>query len=300
MDIKSFIKLLKKNEGFTLAEILIGGALLAGVALTGAKLFKDQKTAQKRVEHDQNLSTFHQNLIKTLSVPANCTATLKPFENSSIVATPSTQNIRLSICNSGCKDLNDAAASRGHDVTNVTAQKLFDASDWIDGTNVWQISSIKILETRTTTGPFTLRIGYTQSNRIQGNRTINKDIILHARFYNNQFKECFNKNESSVNNLQRDLCKTINQGEYEVASDGRMAIWNEELQTCVTIGNKDCTQRGLKVGPLKPDGTISCEPVAKPEVVPRIHNNPSTACPPPGRPRVNWNTSTKRMVIECI
>jgi type II secretory pathway pseudopilin PulG len=78
-------KFFLNSGGFTLPEVLIGGAILAGVALGSATLFQNQKKAQRSVEYDQKLAIYHSQLSRTMGTASNCNATLK-----SIYATPPT------------------------------------------------------------------------------------------------------------------------------------------------------------------------------------------------------------------
>jgi type II secretory pathway pseudopilin PulG len=68
---------LKSSTGFTLIEVIVAGALLAGVSLAAVKIFSEQKMAQRRVELDRILDNHISSLKSILNVKANCDATLQ-------------------------------------------------------------------------------------------------------------------------------------------------------------------------------------------------------------------------------
>lgn len=64
-----------------MTEIMVGGAILAGVALSGARLFKDQRQSQGRLDSEQVLQDFHRNFTKFIQDEKNCNATFNDWIN---------------------------------------------------------------------------------------------------------------------------------------------------------------------------------------------------------------------------
>ncbi len=63
------------QTGMSLVEVMIGGAMLAGVALVGAELFKRQSSATQDVVARAELDAYHNKIVSILSDARNCTAT---------------------------------------------------------------------------------------------------------------------------------------------------------------------------------------------------------------------------------
>ncbi len=307
----SFWKKLVTQNGFTLPELMIGGAIIAGVALAGATLFKDQSRAQSRVEHDQILAQFHASMAKTLENSVNCNATLSSyFGASSVGASDLIPDIRVcsssvgsaSKCaeGSGPGEVMNAAivASEGkfidqegdgsfytrvcNLVTNSCSLNLASPSTPSSvntGRQIWTITSIAPGAAATKTGPFILNLTYTLNPRI-GVRTIRKQISLNVRFSNNVFQECYNNQKSSITTLQSDLCKSLSSlSSTGVTSDGQVATFNDLTQQCELNTNlKDCTAQGMMVEGVRSDGTVHCRAISEGfDPTPSI-NGSSTSC----------------------
>ena len=284
-----FWKKIISQKGFTLPEVMIGGAIIAGVALAGASLFKDQSRAQARVQQDQTLNQFHASLAKTFENSLNCNATLNPYAGlASVGSTDLISDVRTCTTTSGNYTRCVEGASPG-EVTS--AARLAVEGNYIDqegdgssytcaGTCLlnspatpstvntsrkqWTLTSIAPAAAVNKTGAFLLNVTYTLNPRI-GVRTITKQISLSLRFSNGVFQECFNDQKSSISNLQNDVCRSLSSlSSTGVQSDGRVAIFNDETQHCEMNPNlKDCTSQGLMVEGIRSDGTVHCRSISE-------------------------------------
>lgn len=274
-----FFRALNNEYGFSLTEVIVGGGILAGVALAGAKMFKDQKFAQKSVENEQKLAMLHNTLNKTMNISANCNAT---FKNAGITSGPIPANFQfntLNNCGSNCKDTNNNGAASvanrnelNHKASDVGVGGPFlSRNSWADGTRTWYVTDMRVASATpiTNSGPVIVRVSYKlgpDSSSTSG-KTVNKDIIVHTRFFNNSFQECVNKQEGSINNLQNDFCKSINYQGFntsgEVQKNGQFARWDEATQTCIMGTDKDCSQPGWTVDGVDSLGNMKCKPLQR-------------------------------------
>lgn len=300
--------ILQNAKGFSLTEIMVGGAVLAGVALASAQLFKDQKISQKKIEYDQQLALYHSNLVKVLTQTGNCNATMRQLipQGSGLTAPLTVNTLFICVPSGTNKCLDDnSTADRSFDAYTPGAYAgtaLISTNQYTDNTLSWQVTRMQLLDSRTTTGTTRLRMTYRMNTKIPGFKTVNKDIFLNLRFFNNAFRECVNNQESSVNNLQNDFCKTINLSEGTATSDGRMAIWDEATQTCRIVGTKDCTwQYNMHTDGIGADGVVRCKTL--------IHNTDAQAiqdtgagvtCPTGTRPQVYYDGLLKQMKVRCV
>lgn len=71
------------SEGFGLLEVMIAGAILAGLAVASMTMFKTQTTAQKTVEKKYEVTVLAQQMRTILSKPQNCTETFLNINSSS-------------------------------------------------------------------------------------------------------------------------------------------------------------------------------------------------------------------------
>lgn len=265
-------KLISSERGFSLTEVLIGGGILAGVALAGARMFSDQKTAQKKVQDDQKLSLYHQNIVKQMNIAGNCNATFNAAGLAGGVPLSNGTNISaIRACSSNCVDTNAAnqLAHKAIDVVPGPALLTAGAGNYIDDTSIWYPETIRLLtpqSPKTTSGPVTFRVIYRMNPRLAPNKTIQKDIVVNTRFANNVFQECLSGQESSVNNLQNDFCKSLNFNETTSTgvNSGKLAVWDEVTQTCVVGTEKKCNTPGMVVDGLDSTGTIRCRAIVQP------------------------------------
>lgn len=246
---------------------MVGGAILGGVVLAGARMFRDQKVAQKKVENETSLVTYHNSLVKILHNANHCNATFANYYNVSGTgawASPST----IYTCN-GCTS---TSANYSANLTTMPGREAIAlaGSTWTDATNTWLVESFQIGANHNamTTGPSAtgkavMRVTYRLKDGIPGGgRRISKDINLNLRFTQSatpQFQECLSGAESSVNNLSHDICQAMTQ----VSSSGTIMRWNDTTQSCQVEGSfaakiKDCPA-GTVVEGIRADGSVRCK-----------------------------------------
>ncbi|GEM_PF-3427059 len=303
-------KILLTNRGFSLTEVMVGGAVLAGVALTASQLFKDQKVAQRSLTDDQKLTVFHGNLATKMMDPTHCNATMKVLFPSSqpITAKPVTT---LYKCTSGCGDQNSTSdLSYDAYTTNAFGGSAFlsvGQLTTLEGGNVratdkgaaWKVESMSIVNGQNKTGPVTLRINY--RNIFNNSKSISKDITLLTRFYQGNFKECLSSKVSSVDNFNNDFCKTFNFSETMVSTEGVMARWDEATQTCKFDGVKDCSSiPGMQADGIGSDGVVKCKSITSPIDAINLQNTAPTTCAPGQKPKAIFIMATKTFGVQCI
>lgn len=308
---------MKGSAGFSLTEVLVGGAVLAGVGLAGAQLFRTQKKAQKNVEHEQELALFHGHLQKLMENNANCNATMKSVipANTPIAANQPVINLRT--CATGCTDTNatmnqNVLANRAWDAYTVgayvpsgTALLTSTApNNWVGNTKIWEVTQMVMVDAQTVTGPNKLRISYRLNKdavgQVNNAKTINKDIFLNLRFFGGGFKECINRQENSVANTQSDLCKSLNLQGSGVTTDGRIAQWDESTQTCNINTSKTCDYYNMTADGMGADGTIRCKPIVDTGDTNRLEDAsaPPVTCGGGQQPMVVWRN--KKMTVICV
>lgn len=261
MNLTNLHKILKSQLGFSLPEVMVGGAILAGVGLAGAYIFKEQKLAQKRVDHDQTLATFHNNLIKKLNSSNNCNATLSSFYGGTITGSLNAFYECTANCDNFELEANGFSTSRA---------EFLRVNDWIDNTEVWRVAGINFTSTFNASGAVSIRVSYQMNPKIHS-KTITKQILLNTRFTTSQnFLECASADESALTNLQNDLCRDIGKAGSVVSNgvigtNGSLAYWDEATQSCISKGSstnklKECPA-GFVVRGVRSDGVVHCQPV---------------------------------------
>ena len=280
-------------RGFSLTEVMVGGAILAGVAVAGARLFKDQRQSQAKLDADQLLQQFHQNLTKFIQDDRNCNATLAAAgwynkTPAQVITSTFTNFYPCSNCNT---------MGFNYDLSNSTAAatRYIGVNDWIENVNgqtnkqlgLWKVKSINWkpdFNQPLGSGTYMIRVTYKMKasgtpadpaetaagidwNGTRATKTVevSKDIALNLRFTQNavatsrQLKDCVSPKESSINNLQNDICETMTQ----VTSTGNIMGWTDASQGCKLAGSggapvKTCPNPGEVVQGINSDGTVHC------------------------------------------
>jgi hypothetical protein len=285
-----FVKF-SSESGFSLMEVMLGGSLMAAVGLAGAYMMKQQKKAQQKIEHDISLANFHQGFVKTLSESHNCNATLNKFYNGPITA--SDLALVRTCTTASCLSLDYIKTN----ADSVVISTSYDPGPtaWIDNKEVWALRRLTILSTVTSTGNVPLRATYTLNPRL-GSQTVVKDFFLIARFNLGGFKECLSGQESSMNNVQNDFCKSMNSNLKDEA--GKMMKWNENTQSCepVTAVNVQSCPQGQSVE-IQKDGSVLCKAI---NTGFNGASGSASTCATGQIPKAVYNPTTKAFNMTCV
>ncbi len=270
-----------RKSGFSITEVMVGGAILAGVALGGARMFKDQKTGQKKVELDATLNAFHASVVKVMNDAKNCNATLNTSYNASSAGWIQPDGIYLcSGCTSTSIDYTanptiSARTSPAWVKKNTLAYPNVSTDAWIEntsgqtdkGTRTWFVEDITLIPPATAgTGSAKLRMTYRLGPTMPGaGKTVTKDLNINMRFTqdtvaaNRLFKSCLSGSESSLNNLQHDICASMTQ----LSSAGSIMRWNDVTQQCDALTSVKTCPAGTIIEGVRADGTVHCKAMSQ-------------------------------------
>lgn len=280
---------------------MVGGGILAGVALASAQMFKDQKAAQRKIDNEQKLTIYHQGLSKNLGNAANCNATMKAA-GFTAGAIPTGASIgRLAKCTANC---DDAGGDLDHKAVDVTAgADIIAPGSFVDGTRAWRLLNVTTKTGRSTTGPVVLKVDYQMNPDLVNGQTkiVSKDIVLNARFTGGVFQECVNAQESNVNNVQSDFCKTLNYGNVNSSgTSGQLARWDEATQRCIIGTDKDCKDQGMIIDGIDSNGMVKCRKLSTKETADSFQSNTtSTACAVGQQAVMQFDSASKRFKVVC-
>lgn len=283
---------------------MVGGGILAGVALASAQLFKDQKTAQRKVDQEQKLTVFHQGLSKMMGNAAHCNATMSAagLYGNSISAGQTFS--RFSQCGGNCIE---KEGNQDHDASDVTVgPDLFRVGNgqFIDKSEAWEILDVSAAKATSATGPVHLKVKYRMNPKLTGgvDKIVYKDLVMNARFEGGRFKECVNAQESSINNLQNDICKTLNFGNVTSngSNSGKLATWNPITQTCEIGADKNCEAQGLVVDSIDSTGEVKCRKLTSSNDAPKLQQSatPQT-CSTGQKATLQYDSITKKFKVIC-
>lgn len=300
-DIVAFLKaisqILFRQRGFSLTEVTIGAAILTGVALTSAKLFKNERSAQRSTELDQKLSFYHQHLTKILNMADNCNATMKNIFTVASAVTPITFTT-IYTCSSYCIDPNTGDLSYDAYISgSYVGAPLISVNQFIDKTDTWYVCKMEIVEGRITSGLVRMRIGYCMNPKLRDYK-VSKDIFLNTRFDDKKFRECVDGKENAVTNLQKDLCKTLGSETTEPTGTKQVAYWHEGSQTC-KFTNVQCGP-GEMVDGIGSDGRINCKKIVNNGSDPPLPIKPGVeTCNPGQKLKQEWDNTNKQFKMVC-
>lgn len=293
--------LFRNERGFSLTEIMVGGGILAGVALASAQMFKDQKSAQRKIDNEQKLTIFHQGLSKSLGDASNCNATMKAAGFTAGAIPTGASITRIAKCTANCEEKDGDLDHKALDVT--AGADLAATGSYVDNTRAWKVLNVTTKAGRSTSGPVILKVDYQMNPDLVGgaNKVVSKDIVLNARFTGGVFQECVNNQESNVNNLQSDFCKTLNYGNVSsTGTSGQLARWDEATQRCIIGTDKDCSAQGLVVDGIDSNGMVKCRKLSTKETADTFQSDTSsTACGSGQKAVMQFDTTSKRFKVIC-
>lgn len=297
------------SAGFSMTEVMVGGAILAGVGLAGAQLFKDQRKSQSKLDQDQYLNAYHQQVTKFLQNENNCNATFQGAWDMTVAQMATFDVDNLMECPTCTAQNVDYNASP---VITTAVPTSMGEGQWTDSNAyMWRITDISWKTPPTSTGNAVLRITYGTdpswpNSRARKAFSISKDVNLLFRFTQNAtstnrvFKECLSGKESSINNLQNDICGGMGSS---VTSIGSIMVWSDATQGCISVGDtsapvKTCTTINMVIDGINADGTVRCKSALN-GVAPAVDLMDGTGCAPGTSIRMEWDTVSKRVKARC-
>lgn len=223
-------------RGFSLTEVMIGGAVLGGVALAGAQLFKDRFKNESKLEHETELEIYHSQLQKALSEVGNCNAT---FQNSyNQTQAPVTEITSIFRCLTNCTE--EFAANS---VTRVEILReggiIYNPSaplQFINAKRTWRIRNIGMVPV-TNTGAYYLNMEYQLFSQNADSKAVKKNILVNLRFNNGRFISCASEKESNVESLAQAMCEVFETAPYRGTPHGPVSRWNPSLKRCQFFGS---------------------------------------------------------------
>ncbi len=175
---------------------------------------------------------------------------------------------------------------------------------------MWKITDVRWKSTPPGTGAAVLRITYGTdpawpNSRAKKAYSVSKDINLTLRFSQNSnpalrlFQECISPKESSINNLQNDICGSMTQ----VTSTGNIMVWSDATQGCVALGNtstpvKKCAAANMVIDGINADGTVRCKMLTN-GVVPATDLMDNSGCAPGSSIRMEFDVVTRKVKAVC-
>lgn len=264
---------LRNERGFSLTEILLTGGILAGVGIAASRMFSSNVIAQRNIDLDQKLSSFHSTLTKVVQDVGNCNATFKSQYGQPSLTAPTLIRTKDNIATyTGA----DATAYLGANAgTIVIGPTYITAGQWIDeisefrqgaSTQTWRLVSFTIaggaIVPATPAKDRAFIVTYQLNSKIR-NRTVTKRIPLFVRFISDgTFSECYSPQGSAVSNFQDSVCFGMNTTEDDI--DGAVVVFDEDLQRCVLRTDptsiKTCPAGQVLRG-LDSNGQLQCMPV---------------------------------------
>jgi type II secretory pathway pseudopilin PulG len=288
--------------GFTLVEILIGAVLLAGVALSIAQLFKDQKFTQAKISQDTDLNRYHNALAATMMRAANCNSTLNEVFNDGDEIF-SQEIDELFICvpsdSNSCADSNDETdlSFDAYTPGAYVGERFIGVEDFIDPKRVWMIERMEILTDTAVSNLVNLRITYRKNENLPNSYSISKDIQLPVRLTGGAFRECLDPQERNINNLNKEMCDVFNSG--LTATSGRIAVWNDVTQVCEVDKIFDCPV-GQQLSAPDETGEVKCVPVINAGDADILVDETETTCAEGIIPKLEKSGKKVKVVCETV
>lgn len=236
--------LFPSQKGFSLVEMMVGGALLAMVGLGAVTVFDGQRKEQRKLDQSRELHDYHKTLTHIMMSAENCTQTLSEY-----VSQPLTdQEIKAM----KCVDCVDGKT----DPINFAV-----IGSYSDLREIWRITGMKLARTNASVvGPYKLRLTYELNPRFEATeRKQTRDIVFNVKL-NDQggFLECYDARSSNISNLIGNIC--LGFSDFGNSTEGTLMIWDKSQETCFprppTV--KACDNNSLVVG-VNEKGIVNCD-----------------------------------------
>ena len=214
---------LKSSTGFTLIEVIVAGALLAGVSLAAVKIFSEQKMAQRRVELDRILDNHISSLKSILNVKANCDATLQtgsvvnctPVPGPAFVEPCSKAKNNFAVMNSAKSDFPSTLTSLKMRKSNTQVEDVIAVGSYISASQTHRLTGIQVvapLNSSNVMGTGIARLNLTY-NIPQMNSNVVRSIFLPVKVTGSKGSsdtyECMDDKMGVDKTLQKEGCEAI-------------------------------------------------------------------------------------------
>jgi prepilin-type N-terminal cleavage/methylation domain-containing protein len=241
--------MLKNSFGFSLIEILIGVALIGGIALSASQIFKQQNEGLKYQQLVAELDTYHADLRRIIQDVNNCNASfgvddlhhpvnIGELTSSLNLCCPNGLPCAIDPLTNPCSRMVDqrlalntnihAHLSTGDTILNNSFTVLrWDFKDYSTGNNVPWIQN-------TTSGKVIrrvdLRVHYRMNHNLAGPKDFIKVIPLGFHFAGPKFQGCMTQESSAKNSLVKEICEGLN----AQTRNKKLANWfeNEAVERC--------------------------------------------------------------------
>ncbi len=238
------------EAGFSLVEIMVGTAILSGVALTAATMYKNRNQALSQIDHMKDLDKFHKRLSDLLQISSNCNATFRNAINISLPVWSGVYNIDyIRLCTpqgiAPCTEdsLPSAILPANLNIIHTKWQTFpADLRRWIDqNKKTWQIRDISwypMPNSNIRTGTYPMQIIYELFPGTPKAKRVTKEIPISVKFNGAVFLGCGSESESAVRDILQEFCWSL-QGNTAFSTwdnANQRCTLNATLNTC-TAGN---------------------------------------------------------------
>lgn len=269
---------IKTNQfGFSLIEVMVAGALVAGLGLLGARIFSQQSEKVKLVETQELLNTYHDNLRTILTDEYNCNAMLAGSGPVSSINVSPTTFTNINICCPGGSSTNPRCdvpigSQSCRDPLSITPMNKsailskVAPDNFTDNTRKIRVDDIRFFDpatktyvtslTGTSDKMYEMHLNYTLMHIQGGIASVRKIIPLALRFNDKGiFKGCTTERSASNLTSLKEMCLSLN---GVVGEDGTAAMdltnWVENADgtgKCVSIDTRpshNCPAEQVLVG----------------------------------------------------
>lgn len=275
--------------GFSLVEVMIGGALLVGGSLAAIKIFSDQRSSQKRIELDRVLDAHVSTLKSSLAIKTNCNLTM---------------GIPVGASSAPKSSFPSSLTAIKMIVGTNTESDLIAVSGYINDQRTHQLSAIRVVSPTSITSVVRLELDFVV--RMFGN-TVTRNIFVPIKFTGNQggadTYECLDDKMGVDKTLQKEGCEAI----------GTLGEFEADLQNCSNKNVRfDSTgdfadpanlppyrcAPGQTITGMRPDGTVTCD-FTDARLNPQDAVGPMTSGCSGAQARLTVNANNQ-LVIQCV